>query len=973
MIKRILFILVLCLLILSPIVTAETLTGTVGDSVWNSTNYALNGLGALSDKTNGMFFKDIEKSNGFVNLVQFFVLGDGYLLTFDAGTPSSGTTTFTAYEATSQSNRTPLNSRVLGTGTIGFYRAYNGAIPPVETSQYMYVIIDNNWNITGLTGDKWINLTYNRTLLGNPHAYGYSSTPVPSGFAALTCGVATAFPMGTGSSGSKFTTYNKDATAYAHYSATKPSGLGIAGTIYKDNGGSTKYSSRVFISDANKKTITSELLTNVNDYNFTTNASQIYISILTPVDTFYNSSLLFSSGVPTTIPTPTQTPGGGPGTESNITIAVKGISNDSAIADAYVEMQMYKKTANHNDPNGWTSSLQGYTAGTTGYFQADGVDIGTYDIKVVVQKAGYQTSSEWITPSPYYYARIIWLYLDTTGQGGVPATINMTLQVKNSATGVNVANALVTVQDSIAGTGIRSVLTNATGYAVFKTFPNTANIGGTITATNYQQRSWSLELDPETGSYLQSKDYAKTLYIAPIGVPTGTQTPFPTPTPTPVAVDLLSLTATPDSINLGQTVTLTGSSVNATKLTYAGGLRRTLFYVNKHVQQFPFDFNIIGMYENVNATYWKFRPNYGADWGTPSTASPLTMTNVPDVGGTYTYSFHAYDSSGKAISQAATDVVLVGGGAAGGALTMELSAQDGKTGAHLSNYQMNITDDNSGVVTEFGNISYDKDASLQRGNSYTLRASKENYISNSQTFVVPVDPRIVEGDFGAIAVVQLFPSGYISAGNTSVIVYVNDAETYYPIAGVQVSIPGQTTQFTDEGGNTDFTIAQNTAYTVTASKTGYCKVSESKNTTTQDYQYVRMYMKYGACTGTTPTPTPTDTPIVTMTTPPWMNGTATACEPLPDGATFLDVIKHNLACNGFKDTASQNMALSMLIMLFCGLILGRVAKGVGVLAGVIAGAAVSVAMGFLPLWVIIIIIILAGLVFAGKVFWSQGS
>lgn len=644
-------------------------------------------------------------------------------------------------------------------------------------------------------------------------------------------------------------------------------------------------------------------------------------------------------------------------------------------------MQGYYKSANKQ--GSYQQSLQGYTD-SNGYFQSDLTDIKDFDWKVVVQKVGLQTNSEWLDNiNPYVYVRIIYMYPDTTGSGGIPSTINYTLQIKNSQTGANVVGALVTLKDSIAGTAQRSVLSNATGYAVFKSVPNTAYIDGSISATNYQTRTWSIEIDSSTGTYIQSKDYARSLYISPVGVsPTGTVTPYPTPTPTPVISDSLTLTATPDSINLGSSVSLTGSSSNATRLTYAGGLRRTSFYVNMHPQAYPFDYNMIGIFENVNATYWKFRPNNSASWNTPTTTSPLTLVNIPNANGLITYAFNAYDTNG-AIATAGTDDVLVGGGAGSGALTISSSAYDVSNGDHLSNFQLNITDDASGVVTEFGNVSYEQEITLPRGNSYTLRASKEGYISDGVTsgikqFIVPTSLNIQKGDFGAIFNVPMFSEGSVTLGNTTVSVRVYDIETYYPLPNVQLTNSYLPTdiKYTTDATAISWVLPQNTGYTITAFKSGYCTVKESKNTSTNSYQYVSINMKFGSCAGATATPTPT--PTVTPTATPiggWGNvtGGATVCGVMPEDATIIDILKNSMACNGLEDTQSQNLGMSMLIILFAAIILGRIAKGVGVLAGAIVGTVISTVAGFLPFWIIIVVIIMAGLVFAGKVFWSNSQ
>lgn len=527
--------------------------------------------------------------------------------------------------------------------------------------------------------------------------------------------------------------------------------------------------------------------------------------------------------------------------------------------------------------------------------------------------------------------------------------------------------------------------TNASGYVRFLNVPVVLD-----TALYEVNENINPNWHDSSGIFAFTADMTKTVILSPTLIyitptPTG-YIPSITPTPTPVSQYGLYLTATPDSINLGSSVTLTGSSSYSTALTYAGGLRRTSFYVNKHAQEYPYDFNMIGQFENVNATYWKFRPDMNSAWQTASTTSPLSMVHTPDSNGIYTYSFNAYDNTSHTIGQTATEIVNVGGGAGSGSLTIKLGAYDATTNSQLLNFNLNLTDEADGTVTEYGNITFDKEITLPRGNGYVARATKTGYqtstvIGETGTllFVVPTNLNIQKGDFGAYFRIPLFPDGSVIAGNTSISAKVYDIETYYPLGNVQIvnsNAPTDIKYTGTDGESVSWVIPHNTPYTLTASKSGYCTITESKNTGTDSNQWVPLYMKYGACAGSTPTPTPTAT--VTATATPiggWGNltGGAIVCGNMPENATIIDVMKNGLACNGLRDEQSQNLGIAMLIILFAAIILGRIAKGVGVLAGVIAGTVLSTVAGFLPFWIIIVVIIIAGLVFAGKVFWSSGN
>jgi hypothetical protein len=926
--KRILFIFVLCLFLFVSVVNAETLTGTLGGgAIVSTTSNFTTSTNPPNMNYGYVYVKSIENSGGSFSLIRW----TGKLVdTFDAGAPSGATTSFNLTSG----------AQVVATGTMGYQRIFDNSVPPVEQlGGYTWMVFDT-WNITGLSGDKYLVLNFNHSKLYNIYAHDYLN---PTNYP----------PVGTGAmemnSGGNFFggtwLWNRNTYVSSDYTVTRPSGLGIVGSVNKNG-----YNSRAFITNSTGGVITSDTTSSTTTFNFSIiDQAPIYIKMFTPNSLWYNSSALFAS-IPT--PTPTPTPYG---TGSyNATFTVKNASSNAVIPLAFVEIEdttTGSVFSGYTDSNGQITISYGYSG---------------VQNELRIWKSGYQYFNWLYTPTSDFI-KTVYLYPEIGGNPSIPETVNINIYVKDQNGNTPISGAYVALKDDIYGTSKQAQLTNASGTAYFPNFPSSAYIDLEISKSGYVPLT-------EYFGFTPSSDFGMTKYLSTTGGVT------PTPTPTPVTYDTLSLTATPNTISLGQTVSLTGSSSNATRVTYAGGLRRTVFMVNKHASAYPFDFHEIGMFENVNATYWKFRSSYSSVWGAPSTASPLTMTNVPDTNGLYTYAFIGYETlagGSGAIATAGTADVTVNGGSGAGSLTMTLSASDGSNTNHLSNYQMNITDDNSGTVTELGNISYDIQRNLPRGNSYTLRASKENYEDGTKTFIVPVSPDVINGDFGTFVDVPLFPKGTLSAGNTTVTVHVDDIETYYPLGNVQIimSYDG-TIKYTGTSGESAFWILpQNTAYTVKAIKNGYCAVSESKNTGTNAYQYVPLFMKYGSCQGTTPTPTPTVTPSVTVT-PVWNTSPNTGvivCNQLPEDATFVDVLKNSLACNGLKDAQSQSLGLACMIILICAIVLGRIAKGIGVLSGVIAGTVLSTVAGFLPFWIIIVVVIIAGLVFAAKVFWSNGG
>jgi hypothetical protein len=123
-------------------------------------------------------------------------------------------------------------------------------------------------------------------------------------------------------------------------------------------------------------------------------------------------------------------------------------------------------------------------------------------------------------------------------------------------------------------------------------------------------------------------------------------------------------------------------------------------------------------------------------------------------------------------------------------------------------------------------------------------------------------------------------------------------------------------------------------------------------------------------------PYPTGTPYNIITTVPTNiiyvpNQTlGNACIGITPNMSAFDQIKNYIACNGVGTKEGQNAILSLILMIGAGSLLAKYGKGIGAIAGVVAGAAVSFYMALLPFWVLIFVCVACGVVFAGKIFGS---
>jgi hypothetical protein len=566
----------------------------------------------------------------------------------------------------------------------------------------------------------------------------------------------------------------------------------------------------------------------------------------------------------------------------------------------------------------------------------------------------YDGYSEFFSITNAEMTKFIYLQQNITG---VPQ-YNITYHVTSSSGGVDLSG--VQINHIISSGSSVNGLTDSEGTIEFTNVPSYDMAFVMASKTGYQNYN----------SYFAfTGDMTKEISMIPVTV-----TPTPTPIPTTNPSNYWSLTFYPDSINLGDSATGYLVPNNPDWMVSA---RVVNWYEKNNLGAYS-SYNLIGSYRyNTSTSNWDFRTNNTASWNFAS-HDPATLEVTPDTTGTYSYQVAIFNANSVSLGTAQGSLVI-GGGGASGSLIMVLGANDGLTTSHLQNYQLELTNDYTGTTQTY-DVVYDKSVSLPRGTSFTMVGNKEGYDEGTTTFIVPIDSNVENGDFGTFKYVTLYPVGSQLAGNTTVTVHVDDIETYYPLGNVQIimSYDGTSKYTGSSGESVSWNVPYNTSYTVRAVKSGYCTITESKNTGVNPSQYVPLFMKYGSCAGNlTPTPTPTITPTVTSTPiGGWGNISpvgAVVCGQIPVNATLVDVMKNSLACNGLKDTQSQSLGIACIIILICAIVLGRIAKGIGVLAGVIAGTVLSTVAGFIPFYVIILVVIIAGLVFAGKVFWSNGG
>lgn len=272
------------------------------------------------------------------------------------------------------------------------------------------------------------------------------------------------------------------------------------------------------------------------------------------------------------------------------------------------------------------------------------------------------------------------------------------------------------------------------------------------------------------------------------------------------------------------------------------------------------------------------------------------------------------------------------------------------------------------------------------GTILTATASKTGYTSASETFTVTgnmVKPLYLSGS----------ALGNANTTKTNCEVNVkgtNDGVNYYAIEDANVNmytLDRNETNFnqnlqTNKAGSCLFRDLRNQStvisgvdelYTFTATKLGYEPDSKSIH---PSGAYCNVSLNLQASSLFTPVPTviPTSTETVTPTITQIGGINVTQLpemqcvhHPYPSSWGIFDIFRNFVACAGVKGATNQGAALALIVMMLCGVGLSRYGKGVGALAGVIAGAAISFVLQLLPFWIVIFTIVVCGLVFAALI------
>ena len=225
---------------------------------------------------------------------------------------------------------------------------------------------------------------------------------------------------------------------------------------------------------------------------------------------------------------------------------------------------------------------------------------------------------------------------------------------------------------------------------------------------------------------------------------------------------------------------------------------------------------------------------------------------------------------------------------------------------------------------------------------------------------------------------NMMASGYVGdLGKTEIIVYTRSVPvgsgSSQVIPNVYVSLTqlNQTITKSDYSSTGDgivrFSANISTAYTITASKTGWLSASQTINTGAINPYEVYLYLGNPyTTTQFTYTPIPTPSAVQTLIGGGNRNMTAAVCG--AESNNIVQMFKNHIACWGVEERIVQDLVLAGIIIAFFAFVLSKWGKGLGAMIGASVGFILSLAAGLIPVWAFFALVIIAGLIFGLKLY-----
>lgn len=929
-----LFILVLGCLLIQFVNAAstenETYTGTLGYEGYNVTS--LTG-GTYSTGGNkqiiGFYTSNIENVGNFKSAT-ISASSAACGITLNASYTEAGYTTpvtFRIYNNTIGGDGLPIqkDGQIIGTGTFGLQRIYNTAIPPTCQGYYLWAVA-NSWNVTSnLTGIKRIYFDMNRTAIGSP------TVMFIQGYVGVTPTTIT-FDAGGGSPIMEpapwYLSNMRDISTRAQYSISYSPNEGlIFGNMTKTIG----LSQGIIYSAAGSGSVLASQTTNtLSPFNFTVLPTAVKLGLKDPLGNIYNSSVFFSYLNPNVTPTVTQTydPTG-----LRIKIITQDGLNNTPVNG--VALGLYDLT---DSTKGWnnvtmSSNSNEYTFGGYGTNGATPFVRG-HSYAVSYTKTGYDTLYK--NYGPYESTNQWTIYENLYSTSYKPGTFTFTLRIpmynKNT-------NHLVG-----ATSGSVKLYNQSSIYNITVLNPNdAASFCGLIPSHTYRYDIMLSGYEPYSdtfvsqmgmnGSYQQSNAYL-------------------TPTDLPPSPYSISVNPTSGTKNDTYILTLTGDLSTAKRVQYT--------YYNQETAASTF-------ISGSGRTDYRLVTGSWMQWDGSSYSIPSSVPQSVNAKFDYTqesdrtFTIIAYITSNTDVVYTAQTTVSI---VSQGMKYVSIIAEDGDSpiGARISTFNSYIFDLSEG---RWYNTSYDT-STFSYAYLYAPIGTTLQYYGTANGYMqTPTHTMTVQAT-GVNEVKYIFYQNKVPPTVENVTLYANVRNTAgNGISLAQVVFSDNQRCYTNTIGTCGVTVLNGVYYSATASAYGYGSGTGGLTTSNTTSNIINIVL-----VGSTPTPTnivPT-TPQINPTYTNWSINQSTfeeqTCITDTRGLSMMQIYYNWIACTGVRGATNQGLIAALGIMLICGMVLARYGKGAGALAGVIAGAGISLGLGMIPFWICIFVLVVCGLVFA---------
>lgn len=435
---------------------------------------------------------------------------------------------------------------------------------------------------------------------------------------------------------------------------------------------------------------------------------------------------------------------------------------------------------------------------------------------------------------------------------------------------------------------------------------------------------------------------------------------------------IFSLIVSPENINYGDTFNM---YINSTAGYYGINEVRYGYTKDTGKQDILFDGNnpsYLMDYALITGIWYQYDTNTNTFSINKGASIPNPVFTIGDARGNIqvgNYTIDCYLIKNDNSVQKITDILNI---LQGGNQELVIEAKDYLTGDLISGTHINVLDVSKNIwinqTTSYGTATL----FYPYGTHIYIEATKSGYSNAYKNWTITSVP------YYRLWMI-MYRGETPPVSNTTLFVSVFDGSNFAPLTGASIIVTDETNfsgeeqqKYTGESGVATFNLSINKTYTIRASKTGYLNGGDIIDTTGLGGTSIEISILLQRISAVTPIPTATISSIPTVTQIGGNITPSAECKTImPVGSTLLDTLFNNMACAGIRSGTNQGYGIALMIIFTLGVIGGKYGKGLGVMLGIGGGYVLSLAMGLVPLWTFIAILVIFGIIFAGKIFGSN--